>query len=878
MKKISSLIIILLTLSTLGFATTLPRIDLTFDTLSSETFHPGTVRFIENNDTIFTPMKVRHRGASSLRYDKPSYAVKLCDSLGNKVEKKLLGMRKSHYWILDAMASDKARMRNRVSMDLWLNFSRKPWYYEMEPKMINGYQGQMVEVYVNNLAQGIYCLMERVDRKQLKTQKYIDTLGVQGAIYKNTKYSLLSRYYIDPRNPKPDSTDRSGQWDGFEQKEPDWEDGEPICWDPLYRHVTAIYKTTNRQRARDSLRTHLDIPVYIDYVLHCQLLSARDNLCKNLYLSLYHVDSLKMLYTPWDMDHSWGRQYNSTEEDVNTTVDFYGTSFLYKRFATYCGIQDSLENRYAELRKHYFTINYIDSLFAKYFDLYARTGMDTIEQKIWSGHNNITFDIPSEQAYIHNWVEGRLEYLDSMYHYVAPVPPSPTDTLLQYVLSMQLPVIRITTTDGQDPTSDDIEHPDGLYGNSITNIVSKEARMEIFRGDSLWYDSGNFLDKSSGIKIRHRGNTSAYQHPNKPFKLSLQAPANLIPNQPGDTIDRTDKNWVLLNNSKSIKSLIGYQLGILLKMEYAPRIEPVNIILNNKYYGIYLLGESVQRNPACRINVHENEGYIIEYDYYFWNEDYSIPSSLASTRQWTLKYPSLENLTPNQEYLIQQDIRRFEQSVDNNDYPSVIDVPSFAKWLMVQDILSNSDAGGTNPFIARTDSTTSLIRMPVLWDFDGTLADAFSWSATHSETSYVFGRFFQNPDNRAFIDAYFAQWDTVVAEQVFEQLITYLTELPNDNHGIGLDLSYTHHRSQWDTDSISPVANQCSDAIDYFTQHYEWMMMKMQELKKLYNISTMSNSPNQAFPTQKIWSDGQLYILRGKDQYNIYGRKIEHGK
>lgn len=438
------LLLVLMAVCLICHAESLPHVEITFDTLATDVYFPGTFKLIQDNDTIQELMTIRHRGASSLGYDKSSYAVKLCDSTGTKVEKKLLGMRKSHYWILDAMASDKARMRNRVAMDLWMEFSRKPWYYGQEPKLLNGYHGQMVEVYVNDSSQGIYCLMERVDRKQLKTQKYVDSLGVQGALYKNTLYTLLSRYWQDYSTPIP--TDHSGVWDGFEQKEPDWEDGEPICWMPLERHINAIRKTTNATRFADTIVTHLDIPVFVDYVLFTQLLSARDNVGKNLYLSFYNVDSLKTLYTPWDLDHAWGRQYNSTEEDADTKLS-WENNYLYIRMRDLYHLEDTLSARYAVLRNRYFSIEHIDSLFAPYFELYASTGMDTVEAKLWSGHNNIEFDIPSEQQYIHDWVELRLEYLDSVYHYIKPAAPIPagmptTTTTIKYWKNQRLYIQR----------------------------------------------------------------------------------------------------------------------------------------------------------------------------------------------------------------------------------------------------------------------------------------------------------------------------------------------------------------------------------------------------------------------------------------------------
>lgn len=424
MKRTTLLFLLCLTqalCTTLG-AETMPRVLLTYDSLSNTRFTLGTFTLVQDSDTLALPIEVRHRGASSLQYDKPSYAVKLYDTLGIKLDTALLGMRSDNYWVLDAMAVDKARMRNRVSMDLWLEFSRKPWYQALEPNMLNGYRGKMVEVYVNDSAQGIYCLMERVDRKQLKLKKYSEKKGVQGLMYKSVANNRSVIYYLWNQ---PDTT--LGIWDGWEQKYPDPEDGEPITWSRFYHHIYALTRTTNYAIYPDTAQTYLDMPVYIDYILFCQLLSARDNVSKNINVSFYDATTLRALYTPWDLDHSWGRQYNSTEE-LPTALVAFSNNYLYKRMTTYYHIQDTLEARYAELRKHYFTIEHIDSLFASYFDLYAATGMDTLEQRLWSGHNDIEFDIAAEQSYIHNWVVERLAHLDNLYHYTPTGAVTQTQT------------------------------------------------------------------------------------------------------------------------------------------------------------------------------------------------------------------------------------------------------------------------------------------------------------------------------------------------------------------------------------------------------------------------------------------------------------------
>ena len=60
-----------------------------------------------------------------------------------------------------------------------------------------------------------------------------------------------------------------------------------------------------------------------------------------------------------------------------------------------------------------------------------------------------------------------------------------------------------------------------------------------------------------------------------------------------------------------------------------------------------------------------------------------------------------------------------EESTRNGSYQNMIDVESFARWMLAHDILGNTDGAGSNIFITKYDNTeTSLIKMGPLWDFD----------------------------------------------------------------------------------------------------------------------------------------------------------------
>lgn len=387
----------------------IPVVRLQYKTLSKDTFSNAYFTLFEDYDTLHFSALIRHRGASSTKYQKKSFAIKLIDDSGQKLDTSLMGMRSDNYWILDAMAVDKARMRNRVAMDLWLDFSAKPSYYNVEPKMCNGYRGKFVEVYVNDEYNGIYCLMERVDRKQLKLKK-LKANTVNGVLYKAANWQGGFFKAISPY----DNT--SATWMRYEHEYPEIEDNL-INWKPLY-DAMLYADTASAAEFAEGASLQYDIPVFMDYYLFTCLLSARDNQGKNLFLSYYNINQdSKLLITPWDIDHSFGRMYNSNEEDA-TLVNYWDEP-LYIRFERDISQYHSqLLQRYAYLRENAFSLSSLKQRFTDYFDLFERTGADVREIERWSGVDDISIDFSEEKEYIDSWLDQRIEHTDSLFEYV----------------------------------------------------------------------------------------------------------------------------------------------------------------------------------------------------------------------------------------------------------------------------------------------------------------------------------------------------------------------------------------------------------------------------------------------------------------------------
>lgn len=455
---------------------------------------------------------------------------------------------------------------------------------------------------------------------------------------------------------------------------------------------------------------------------------------------------------------------------------------------------------------------------------------------------------------------------------------TPEDVLSKYS-GLGLPLICITTTDGKEPTSTNIQHPEGNYmGASITNVVPKEARMQIYRADTLWFDSGNYKKDESGIIIKHRGNTSATAYKNKPFKLTLEKKADLIITPEDDaSSDRRSKHWVLLNCSFSIRSHFISQLAKLIDMEYAPRVEYVNVIVNNNYRGIYILSENVRREP-CRVDVDKEDGYIIELDAYYWNEPFSIPSRLTRFMQWTLKYPDPEDLTEKQEANIRSDIERFEEAISCDNYPKVIEVPSFARWILLHDILGTYDPGGSNIFVAKKNrEPSSLMRMPVGWDMDSSMRNIDKWSKTHTETGLFLSRLFSNQYCSDFNMAYINEWRHVLETKVMEQMEQMCLDFPSTAQGQGLMRSYPLHANRWGFDvSIFDVDAASKVAYEWFTGRRQTLNTLVSELETATWIETPKHTEKANKSSVKKQLHGNRVIISYRDgkTYSIDGKRM----
>lgn len=414
---------------------------------------------------------------------------------------------------------------------------------------------------------------------------------------------------------------------------------------------------------------------------------------------------------------------------------------------------------------------------------------------------------------------------------------------------INLPVINIETVNGEEPTFEKVEAPEGSFGASITNATKVPGRITITRLGNTLYDSGDYIKDTSGMTIKVRGNTSAWSDKH-PYKIKLQKKADLLCR--GDEKKYKDKNWVLLNTGYSLNTMAASKMCSLTNIQWVPSSQYVNLVFNNEYQGVYILIESVEYNENCRLNVNKTEGYIVEMDPYWWNEDMCFDTNKTNqTKKYTFKYPDTDDITQEQIDYIQSYIKDAENAIDNGTYENYIDVPSFATWILLHDMLGTYDSGGSNIYITKKDYLSKL-EMGNLWDFDSVFWVDDNWARVHYDFFY-YKDLFNNP-NKAFVNEYIRQWN-IIKETAFTEVVNFMEDFMYSDEGKALKQSLTLEDKKWGYETTK-IAEQVTNMKEFLSMRKTWLENAISKLDNGTGIDAI-----------QIDKKNNTFI------YNITGRK-----
>lgn len=352
------------------------------------------------------PCLLRYRGASATQYEKKSFAVKLLDETGEKLDACILGIREDNSWILDAMAIDRARMRNRVCFDLWNKMSSTP--YETNYGNRNGTEGALVELFINGTYHGLYCMSDKINRKLLalkkaQTSDEENTVNVRGILYKGVEWGDKTDIHLLSYDEADVDTTA---WNSWELKYPEDYPSDDT-WQPLMDLIDFCSDATTDETFHDEWQKYFYFGNLIDYVVFTCALNVGDNGYKNTYLSVKDITKYHcFLLTPWDMDSSLGGLWNGHYSNNFTLPYRYNNIAPYNRLYAkdMDGFREEVKNRWIELASTVLSVASVHTTLDDYASLLRISGAWQREYQRWNGNPvPLKENITDEVDYIKRW-------------------------------------------------------------------------------------------------------------------------------------------------------------------------------------------------------------------------------------------------------------------------------------------------------------------------------------------------------------------------------------------------------------------------------------------------------------------------------------------
>ena len=233
-----------------------------------------------------------------------------------------------------------------------------------------------------------------------------------------------------------------------------------------------------------------------------------------------------------------------------------------------------------------------------------------------------------------------------------------------------------------------------------------------------------FDDLSAGI--RGRGNDTWKFYPKKPYRIKFDEKVSIFG-------EEKNKSWVLLamyNDYSLLKDRLAFGMSETLgTAPYSPSYNYVEVYLNGRYNGVYLLTDQVDENKG-RSGVKED----------FTAEDIAVPFLVeldaraaeegaegevwfyAGDCKYLIKYPEPdERYTDAQFEYVEGYINKCEalcrkSGVTMSELSEYIDMESFIDFYIVEELMGQPEINWKSVFMSK--SKDGLLKMGPVWDFD----------------------------------------------------------------------------------------------------------------------------------------------------------------
>ena len=240
-------------------------------------------------------------------------------------------------------------------------------------------------------------------------------------------------------------------------------------------------------------------------------------------------------------------------------------------------------------------------------------------------------------------------------------------------------------------------------------------------------------EKPLALQIKARGNWTRTGFAKKPFKLKLDKKQAML------GLSKS-KHFALLAHADDqkgyLRNFTGFNLGKRIGLPWTPSQQPLEVVINGDYRGLYFLTESIRVDEE-RVNIVELEdkvedgklasgGYIVELDNYDEDEASQIRMEEKHCATGHHNYDMLRITFDTPE--VYSDIQRqfvTDQFTAMNNYVganddrlwSYMDLDDAARYYLVEEIVSHTESFHGSTYLFRDYGDGQKWHLSPLWDF-----------------------------------------------------------------------------------------------------------------------------------------------------------------
>lgn len=387
------------------------------------------------------------------------------------------------------------------------------------------------------------------------------------------------------------------------------------------------------------------------------------------------------------------------------------------------------------------------------------------------------------------------------------------------------------------------------------------------------------------LQIKGRGNWTWTGFNKKPYRLKLQNKTAMLGMN-------KNKNFGLLAHSDDwtgwMKNTMGFSLAKQMGLAWTPTHQPVELVINGEYYGLYMLTELV-RVEKDRVNVVEQPdectnadsitgGWLIEIDNYGNQEPFHVQVN-APDDQFYVSAKTPEVWSNAQRQYLQQQMDALVAAVYGDDdaaLEAILDVESAARFYLVQELMVNGEAYSGSCYLHK-DMNEAQWHFGPVWDF----GNAFNASYFNNNTDrfqpefaefkqHLIGQLLEHTCMQQAVQRVWNHWryyDYATSTDAVEQMSARIAGAASRDPQVpavqadAQALSWTAH--------TNAVAGKNS-MLAYYQAHVAWLTQQWGS-GQADSAALEEMNDAQGANVRKVMRDGHLYIIQGEKCYSIMG-------